>query len=353
MNSYFSKNYEEARKRFCESAKSQGATLESLVVEGQTPEGKPLTIDIAWLGSKAPQRVVLHSSGLHGVEGFAGSAIQLNVLEQHPELHPDQALILIHCLNPYGMAWLRRTNENNVDLNRNFILNPTEFEGASDIYRQLNPFLNPKGLPYQKWFYFQLLGHAVRFGISSFKQALAEGQYEFPKGLFFGGKALQPSLALYYRWIQTHLHDVSQVIAIDAHTGLGNWKQDTLFIAKTEKDAHLLPPFEGRRSVFRDDSKPVEYMIKGGCSRLLNEMKAETIYVLQELGTYSIMKVLKALHEENAYHHQDGTDLQHPSKQSLKAVFCPHSEDWRNAVVLKGASLLKEVLQYQKATIST
>lgn len=27
---------------------------------------------------------------------------------------------MVHVLNPYGMAWLRRVNENNVDLNRNF-----------------------------------------------------------------------------------------------------------------------------------------------------------------------------------------------------------------------------------------
>jgi hypothetical protein len=28
--------------------------------------------------------------------------------------------MLIHALNPFGFAWLRRVNEANVDLNRNF-----------------------------------------------------------------------------------------------------------------------------------------------------------------------------------------------------------------------------------------
>jgi hypothetical protein len=27
----------------------------------------------------------------------------------------DAAIVLVHILNPYGMAWLRRFNENNVD----------------------------------------------------------------------------------------------------------------------------------------------------------------------------------------------------------------------------------------------
>ena len=33
----------------------------------------------------------------------------------------DVRVVMIHALNPYGMAWVRRVNEDNVDLNRNFI----------------------------------------------------------------------------------------------------------------------------------------------------------------------------------------------------------------------------------------
>ena len=57
----------------------------------------------------------MHSSGLHGIEGIAGSAIQLFWLQQSiPLLPKDRAIILVHVLNPYGMAWLRRFNEDNV-----------------------------------------------------------------------------------------------------------------------------------------------------------------------------------------------------------------------------------------------
>ena len=59
-----------------------------------------------------------------GVEGFAGSAIQIQFLKERiggPELPRSFGVLLIHALNPYGFAHLRRANECNVDLNRNFV----------------------------------------------------------------------------------------------------------------------------------------------------------------------------------------------------------------------------------------
>ena len=94
------------------------------------PLGEELAIDIAWLGAGRPRRVLLHSSGLHGVEGFAGSAIQLQLLDELPRLPEDGAVLIAHVLNPYGMAWLRRVNEHNVDLNRNFLAPDEAYVGA-------------------------------------------------------------------------------------------------------------------------------------------------------------------------------------------------------------------------------
>src|SRR5215510_13293421 len=99
------------------------AMVETLPLDAKGPAGESLGIDIAWIGSRQPKNVLVHSSGLHGVEGFAGSAIHLQFLNALPTLAPDTAILLVHILNPFGMAWLRRVNENNVDLNRNFIEN--------------------------------------------------------------------------------------------------------------------------------------------------------------------------------------------------------------------------------------
>src|SRR5215471_3159223 len=118
---FFSPDYFTAKGRFREIVRAVGGRLETISIDAKGPNGEDLGIDIAWFGAENPRRVLLHSSGLHGVEGFAGSAIQLQLLNELPALAKDAAVILVHILNPYGMSWLRRANENNVDLNRNFL----------------------------------------------------------------------------------------------------------------------------------------------------------------------------------------------------------------------------------------
>ena len=61
-------------------------------------------------------------SETHGVEGFCGSGCQVGFLVErvYEGLPKTVGVALVHALNPYGFAWLRRVNEDNVDLNRNF-----------------------------------------------------------------------------------------------------------------------------------------------------------------------------------------------------------------------------------------
>src|SRR4051812_15606356 len=109
---YFSPDYTTARNRFRTAAVNAGAAVHAIGLKAVGPDGAPLAIDIAWIGAAQPQRVLLHTSGIHGVEAFTGSAVQLALLDSPPSPGADAAVILVHVLNPYGMAWLRRTNEN-------------------------------------------------------------------------------------------------------------------------------------------------------------------------------------------------------------------------------------------------
>ena len=90
-------------------------------------------MDVATVGSLVPERAVVVTSGIHGVEGFAGSAVQtewLRRLGQGKAAVPDRVrLVFAHALNPYGFAWIRRANECNVDLNRNFLLAGDSYSG--------------------------------------------------------------------------------------------------------------------------------------------------------------------------------------------------------------------------------
>jgi Protein of unknown function (DUF2817) len=87
------------------------------------PNGAALSMDIAWFGDRSASKVFVAFSGVHGVEGFFGSGVQIEWIHrsENRRLPRDTAALLVHAVNPYGFAWLRRTNEDNVDLNRNWI----------------------------------------------------------------------------------------------------------------------------------------------------------------------------------------------------------------------------------------
>lgn len=105
---WFCDDYVQARARFRDSVTENQGNLSVLELDANGPNQEGLTIDIGWFGAERPKKVFLHTSGLHGVEGFAGSAIQLHCMDRENfNLGSDEAIIFVHILNPYGMSWLR------------------------------------------------------------------------------------------------------------------------------------------------------------------------------------------------------------------------------------------------------
>lgn len=336
VNAYFSECYSEARQRFLDAAKAAGAQLDCLEIGFRGPHGEILAIDIAWLGSHEPRRALLHSTGLHGVEGFAGSAIQIQALRNPPALGLDQALILVHVLNPYGMAWLRRVNEENVDLNRNFSY-PDQATDTALAYHKINKLLNPDSPPRMDFFLLRAILKIIRYGLPALKQAVAAGQYDYPKGLFYGGKTLQSGPFRYCEWLKRHLTDVERVLVIDVHTGLGPPARESLFLETVVKGGVLRRLFKLRPLA------DFPYQIQGGmCTALPNIIPSTRLEALtQEFGTYSTVRVLHALREENRWHHYGDGALQHPSKRRLLRMFYPCSPAWKSAILKQGSSLLE------------
>ena len=340
---FFSPDYAAARGRFLAAARAAGATLDSLPLTVTGPGREKLSIDVARLGSRDATRVLLHTSGLHGVEGFAGSAVQLAALERAPAVPAGGAIVLAHALNPYGMAWLRRANENNVDLNRNFLASGERWGGAPALYSRLDPLLNPPTPPAPDYFRWRLAALALRHGSRALKQAIAEGQYEFPRGLFFGGRTLEPGPRLYLDFLRRSLVRAEYLLAIDLHTGLGPRAGETLMLEAgvgttpvgelaRGLGGHLVDPAAGR----------APYRIRGGMGGALPAALpgARIDFLLQEIGTCPAHTVLAALREENRCHHHGGR-LAHPAKQALLEAFTPSSPKWRRQAVEKGSRLLQ------------
>lgn len=346
---YFSDDYWKARNCFFAAARQSGAELSVLEVQARQA-GHGLCTDIAWLGPKSPRTALLTISGVHGVEGFAGSAVQLASLEHLPKLDVDTALVLIHVFNPYGMANLRRFNGNNVDLNRNFHFSPDGWQGEPEGYAALDSFFNPPRPPSFDFFYLRAFRAWLRFGNAYVRQAVTGGQHHYPKGIYYGGNGLEPEAAEYLTWLEeSSLLTLDRLMVLDFHTGIGPFGKQSLFMRSGSKQRGELSRKLGIAvTPSKTEAKTMGYRHGGGNSgvyrRLFNGGELNCLTV--EYGTYHGLKMLRALRAENQYHHYGDQKPDHWSKQNLKEVFCPSSKDWRRRVLIQGMDLVERSLNY-------
>ena len=79
----FSQDYATARQRFRQAALRLDWQLEAHPIDATGPDGEQLTLDVGYSPSSDPESgVLVVSTGIHGVEGFFGSAVQVALLEQ-------------------------------------------------------------------------------------------------------------------------------------------------------------------------------------------------------------------------------------------------------------------------------
>jgi Protein of unknown function (DUF2817) len=74
---YFSTDYFTARSKFIAATNLHNGRLKSYQIDAEIPLADDLTIDVAIFGHLDASKAVVISSGLHGVEGLFGSAVQL------------------------------------------------------------------------------------------------------------------------------------------------------------------------------------------------------------------------------------------------------------------------------------
>ena len=190
-----------------------------------------LYIDSFYLPSTGDKtNLIVLTTGVHGMEGYIGS-VMLDVFfeEIYPTLNAETTGVLVVAnVNPYGMKYLRRYNENNVDLNRNFILDWDSFDLSSNKeYPKVDTFLQPEGkigngLWHEVGFYLSLAKTAVTDGADTISDALLTGQYEYPQGVYYGGTGDEAS-TVYLKDVFSRCLDSSyeNIVHIDIHSGYG------------------------------------------------------------------------------------------------------------------------------------
>lgn len=334
----FADDYAAAREKFRHEAQAGGLRLQSVEHPERGPGGEELALDAAATDDKHDRLLVI-SSGLHGVEGPLGSALQVHQLQHDLIRRADEAgfgLLLLHALNPFGFAHRRRWDHNNIDCNRNFLLNHERPEGAPPIYAELDGLLNPRRKP--PWhdgfsFYLRAAAAAVRHSFEDVKQAVAEGQFEFPDGLFYGGS--EPSWT--NRALREHLpqwlRGRARVIHFDIHSGLGRWGGCQLLLDFEPRpwQRQWMERYDSSQWQASDPSGDA-YEARGPLGKWLDSQyhQQEYLYLCAEFGTHGPMQVLRWLRLENQA--WQAGDRDESVAEGLQQMFCPRSPRWRKAV---------------------
>ncbi len=355
VSKLYSQNYAAARRRFRDLALAANAQLEQHPVNIKGRENGSLTIDVAIIGRPDPHWSVVLSSGLHGVEGFFGSALQCAWLKQVAAtgLTPEDGnIVLIHAINPYGFESLRRTNEDNVDLNRNFLMSDGDYHEVPDGYETLNGFLNPPSPPSGfEPFRLKALWNIWRIGLPALKNSIAGGQYEFPRGLFFGGHGPSKSALIIQDGIERWILGARDIVHIDFHSGLGQYGEYKLLLVESKNSSEI----EWYRDTFGAEyveplanAEGTAYKASGIMGDWIARKLIQRNYrfVGAEFGTYPIIRVLGALRAENRVHFFcSSSDARYKSaKAELLECFCPASNRWREPVLERGLGIIEQAI---------
>lgn len=350
---FFAPTYEEARRRFVAAAERVGAELMRYPVKIENAAGDEFTIDVAILGpTDAP--AVVSSSGVHGVEGFLGSAVQLAKLhELESGISNDIRWVFIHAVNPFGFSRIRRFNENNVDLNRNFLLDGTGYNGASIGYERLDSFLNPTTPPSKlEPFLFKAAWYIARYGMSALKQSIAQGQYKYPRGIFYGGAGASHAFQVINNNAVSWMGRAKQILHVDFHSGLGDFGEYKLLLAELT-GSHECQWYErvfGKDVVeATNESSGTAYKASGPLGEWLQAHFPDRDYrfVTAEFGTYGPVRVLASIRAENRAHHYAAQTSRvfREAKRELLECFCPTDPTWRRKVVDSGLKVLSQGAQ--------
>ncbi len=347
---HFPADYSAAREAFRQAAKAVGFQQSGHALAVRATDGSELSLDCAYYGAANPEAVLAVSSGIHGVEGFAGSAIQHRFLTHDfdaPRWPSHVGVLLVHAINPHGFANLRRVNESNVDLNRNFVAHPDGHE-PNPGYEELHDVINPEDLEpeTEEACSERIRAFARTHGRERMQEAFTRAQYRWPDGVQFGGTRLEESPSALTRIAAEQTRGAANVLWLDLHTGLGPPGQLELISEYAPDHA----AFRRGRAWFGDQARstlagdsvsvPLSGVIERGLERALPDRALTPLTA--EFGTHDSGRVFWAMRADNWLHHKGelDSDQGRAIQEELVEVFCPKDPAWRTSVVDQGSALL-------------
>ncbi len=357
--SHFKNDYDESTKNFLETADKVLQSNQKAQLKYFENQSSQIPI-LYWPISSQKINLVVLISGVHGAEGFVGSAVQNHILDNHLNSKSPKPydLLVVHGFNPFGMINKRRVNENNMDLNRSFIINRQQHKFVDSSYLLLDDFLNPTDSPnpfiYGKIKFVGLsIYNIFKYKLENLRRSILQGQYTKEKGLFYGGSQnpyQQQLLQLIYDQYMTQYRNV---LAIDLHTGYGErgrlhlLSNDFSSLNADQNKSHkkrLIDIFSEKSINFSDEKN--FYNVNGEMVGYLNHLNSQnpainSAVVTFEYGTLDSQKTFGSieslrrmvLENQNYWYGQDGSESNLKIKSQFEDMFNPQETSWRKQII--------------------
>ncbi|RIK93190.1 MAG: DUF2817 domain-containing protein [Proteobacteria bacterium] len=350
---YFSKNYDKARRKFFAACEVSSTPVERYVNPIAGPDGIELSADVARIGPMSASRLLIMVSGTHGPEFFCGSGCQIGwILEGGGLRLPlDTAVLLVHGINPYGAAWIRRETEDNIDLNRNF-LDHSKPHPENAEYAALHDHLLLQDLEGEKRRQSDaaLASFRAAQGEIVYMRGLSSGQYSHPDGLYYGGRKSAWSNVTTHAILAKHAAQAKKVALIDYHTGYGPFGYGTLMsmekggaaLARARRwfGHSLMAPFaDAGEQLFT-----VSGHTYGGYVAALPG--AQVTAICLEYGTFDLERDVRVHRQENWLWRSGRTEpsLVRRIKEEFLSQFYPDTLDWKEMIFMRSQQVIGQAL---------
>lgn len=336
----FSENYQESRAKFVAAVSREGE-IHSILHPEKGPDGADLYLDFGVFGPEDASGGLVLISGTHGPEIFAGSGPQTAFLNSGQlDDYSDLRIVLVHAHNPFGCAWLRRTDHKNIDLNRNYYDFSKPFMPHPG-YDELRPIMVPD--EWDSETVAKGLGeYETKHGKIGLMAAMVTGQSHDADGMFYRGEGPAWSRRTMEKMLPQLLSKQTTVSAIDFHTGLGPFGVPYMvhgykpgseeFEAFSEAYDGEVRSTEDENDMDEDLPASPEGPIVLAFDRLLPDKTSYAVVI--EYGTVPPEQVFPALMEDNWMHaHGEPSSAEWAKvKANMREVFYPDSDTWKDMI---------------------
>lgn len=352
----FSSDYAAARVKVAALAGERASASISYPNPNAGPRGEDLATDCTWFGPRDARDVLVLVSATHGVEGFCGSAAQADWLLTGGEerLGPSTAALIVHALNPYGFAWLRRVTEEGVDLNRNCIDFAKPLP-ANPGYEELATALVPRSLDAAtiEAADARIAAYRAAHGTVGLEEARSSGQYTHPEGLFYGGTEPSWSIRTLHRIAADFgLAERRNVAVIDYHTGLGPFGYGEPICGHRPGESgqarcrDWYGPSLGEPLLGKSASLPIAGLTQYAWAAAVG--KERLSFIALEFGTYPPDEGTTALRADHWLHAYGNVDWDSAETKAIKAglrrFYHPDTQDWRRMVLFRSRLVIAQAL---------